>query len=28
LNSKYHPEAVKRAVDNDEFWEVCFSLRN
>jgi hypothetical protein len=28
LNSKYNPEAVKRAVENEEFWEACFSLRN
>jgi hypothetical protein len=23
----YQPEAVDRMVDEDEFWEVCFSLR-
>ena len=28
LNSNYNPDAVKRAIDNDEFWETCFSLRN
>ena len=28
LNSNSNPEAVKRAVENDEFWEACFSLRN
>ena len=28
LNSNYNPEAVKRAVENEEFWEACFSLRN
>jgi len=27
LNSDYDPEAVHRALDNDEFWEACFSLR-
>jgi hypothetical protein len=27
LNTEYNPEAVKRALDNDEFWEACFSLR-
>jgi hypothetical protein len=27
LNSTYNPDAVKRAVDNEEFWEACFSLR-
>jgi hypothetical protein len=28
LNSNYNAEAVKRAVENEEFWEACFSLRN
>ena len=27
LNTDYDSEAVKRALDNDEFWEACFSLR-
>ena len=27
LNSMYNAEAVKRALGNEEFWEVCFSLR-
>ena len=27
LNSEFNPEVVKRALDNDEFWEACFSLR-
>jgi len=27
LNSQYNSEAVKRAVENEEFWEACFSLR-
>jgi hypothetical protein len=27
LNFTYDPDAVKRALDNDEFWELCFSLR-
>jgi len=24
----YDPDAVKRMIDNDEFWEACFSLRS
>ena len=24
----YDPDAVKRILDNDEFWEACFSLRS
>jgi hypothetical protein len=28
LNVIYDPEAVKRILDNDEFWEACFSLRS
>ena len=28
LNIIYDPEAVKRILDNDEFWEACFSLRS
>ena len=24
----YDPESVKRVLDNDEFWEACFSLRS
>jgi len=27
LNSEYDPELVKQTLDNDEFWEACFSLR-
>ena len=27
LKIEYDPGAVQRAIDNDEFWEVCFSLR-
>jgi hypothetical protein len=27
LGKDYNPDAVKRALDNDEFWEACFSLR-
>jgi hypothetical protein len=27
LKEEYDPGAVLRAIDNDEFWEVCFSLR-
>lgn len=27
LNSDYDPELVKQTLDNDEFWEACFSLR-
>jgi hypothetical protein len=27
LNGDYEPEAVQRALGNDEFWEACFSLR-
>ena len=27
LKEDYDPEAVARALDNDEFWEACFSLR-
>lgn len=27
LNINYDPESVKRILDNDEFWEACFSLR-
>lgn len=27
LQKTYDPKAVLRALDNDEFWEVCFSLR-
>jgi hypothetical protein len=28
LNNEYNPDAVKRALTNDEFWEACFSLRS
>jgi hypothetical protein len=28
LNVIYDSEAVKRILDNDEFWEACFSLRS
>ena len=28
LKILYDPEAVKRILDNDEFWEACFSLRS
>jgi len=24
----YEPDAVKRILENDEFWEACFSLRS
>jgi len=24
----YDPDSVKRILDNDEFWEACFSLRS
>jgi hypothetical protein len=27
LNDSYDNDAVKRILDNDEFWEVSFSLR-
>jgi hypothetical protein len=27
LNTDYDPELVKQTLDNDEFWEACFSLR-
>jgi len=27
LNKTYEPGLVGRMLDNDEFWEVCFSLR-
>ena len=27
LNKDYDPELVKQTLDNDEFWEACFSLR-
>jgi len=27
LNADYDADAVKRMLDNDELWEVCFSLR-
>ena len=27
LNTEYDPELVKQTLDNDEFWEACFSLR-
>jgi hypothetical protein len=27
LNREYDPELVKQTLDNDEFWEACFSLR-
>lgn len=27
LQSTYDPEAVTRALKNEEFWDVCFSLR-
>lgn len=27
LQQEYDPPAVLRALDNDEFWEACFSLR-
>ena len=27
LNDTYDHGAVKRILDDDEFWEVCFSLR-
>jgi hypothetical protein len=28
MNINYDPPAVKRILDNDEFWEACFSLRS
>ena len=28
LNVIYNPGSVKRILDNDEFWEACFSLRS
>jgi hypothetical protein len=28
LNVIYDPDSVKRILDNDEFWEACFSLRS
>ena len=28
LNILYDPDAVARAVSNDEFWDTCFSLRS
>lgn len=28
LTTGYDPEAVGRMLNNDEFWEVCFSLRS
>jgi len=27
LTTDYDPELVKHTLDNDEFWEACFSLR-
>lgn len=27
LTTDYDPELVKQTLDNDEFWEACFSLR-
>jgi hypothetical protein len=27
LNTDYDPELVRHTLDNDEFWEACFSLR-
>jgi len=27
LNTDYDAELVKQTLDNDEFWEACFSLR-
>jgi hypothetical protein len=27
LRNDYEPAAITRALDNDEFWEACFSLR-
>jgi hypothetical protein len=27
LNLDYEPDAVARALKNEEFWEACFSLR-
>jgi len=27
LQGEYEPAAVTRALDNEEFWEACFSLR-
>jgi hypothetical protein len=28
LKVVFDPEAVNRILDNDEFWEACFSLRS